>query len=84
MEIPQGVIDAVLGAGALVVSGFVKAMQSDLKRVRAELEAHRLSVAENYVPKVDYREGMRELREDLGEVKADIKSILAAIGPHHE
>lgn len=80
MEIPQGLIDSALGGAFVIIGAVGRSIFGRLGSLDAALALHRQDVAEDYVPKVDYREDMKMIHADMGEMKGDIKTLLQAVG----
>lgn len=64
MEI-QTLFNIILAAGFAVLGWFAREMWTAAKDLRASLADLRVEIAKDYVPKADFKDAMKELRDLL-------------------
>jgi hypothetical protein len=68
-------VDTLVGAVMAVGGWFAKTMHTEIQQTKVDLALHKERVAASFITKDDYREDIRELKQD-------IKDVLATLSTH--
>jgi uncharacterized membrane protein YccC len=68
-------VDTLVGAMLAAGGWFAKTMHTDLQQTKVDLALHKERVAAAFITKDDYREDIRELKQD-------IKDVLSTLSQH--